>query len=202
MKKRLKRTVRRKAIPKVRASVAVKHSHPVNKSSHFGFAWVKLFHHSDAKLALPKPKAVNISVKHSHSFGSGWVAFLETHLKDLPVVSTKIQSSKPAKSKINPITFMLDKLDSLFKKRKKESANLHVSIGAYETGIDALLREIQSRGQVTLEQVETTFNVSKELAEEWAKILEAKGLIELGYPAFGSLMLRKPSEKKGDENEA
>ena len=199
MKKR--KSVRRKPISKAqtssRAPLRVAHSSPFS-------SWVALFHHS--AVAIPKTVKVHevkkVKVKLSFSFGSGWVSFLEQHLKDVPARQSTLKTSKQTTSIKHILQSILDKFDALFKKRTKDSANLHITIGQNETGVDALLREIQKRDHVSLEQVEATFNVSKELAEEWAKILEAKGLIELGYPAFGSLVLKKPTEKKGDENEA
>lgn len=61
----------------------------------------------------------------------------------------------------------------------------------YETELDALYRRIQQQGKITLEEVKKKFNVSKELAEEWADILESHKLITIRYPAFGQITLTK-----------
>ncbi len=91
-----------------------------------------------------------------------------------------------------------------YKKEQQEPKKpplVHFKLGAYETGIDLLYRRIQQKGKITLEEVEKTFKVSKELAEEWAKILESHKLATIHYPAFSSPALTKymPAQKEEDE---
>lgn len=90
-------------------------------------------------------------------------------------------------------------------KRKIESMRhvhqaraLHMELRSYETEIDALYQHILKKGKVTLEEVISRFNISKELAEEWAKILESHKLITISYSPFGALILTTP---QGNENE-
>jgi hypothetical protein len=162
----------------------------------FGDGWAQLVlahrvqrHHPQPSIVLRTVKRAekNVAVQ-AHIFGDGWNLFFEQH-RDVRLLKKSVV--KKEKSAVPWFSG---------RKKQKEAANLHVTVGLYETGIDALLREIQKREHVTLEQVEATFSISKEQAEEWAKILEGKGLIELGYPAFGSLVLKKP--KQGEQHEA
>jgi|SRR3989344_894945 len=139
---------------------------------------------------------------HPHrSFGALWVEFLEKHVVDIPVARAESKPVEKSNKSEHPaqVSF-ISRLTSLFSKtKKKETAHFTVTVASSETAVDALLREVQNRGEVSLEQIESSFHVSKELAEEWAKILESKGLVELGYPAFGSMTLKKPTE--GDKHE-
>lgn len=67
--------------------------------------------------------------------------------------------------------------------------------GKYQTDIDRLYRAINSSDMITITQAAAMFRISKEQAEEWGKILENHGLIELRYPAIGELQLCKKKLK-------
>ncbi|MEM5800078.1 MAG: CBS domain-containing protein [Candidatus Aenigmatarchaeota archaeon] len=59
-----------------------------------------------------------------------------------------------------------------------------------ETDIDRILAVIKEKKRVKFSELEKMFNVSKEVIEEWAKILEDHGLAEIFYPAIGEPELR------------
>ena len=61
----------------------------------------------------------------------------------------------------------------------------------YKTDIDLLYELIQRAGRVSILDVASTFHISREKAEEWAKILEGHDLIILHYPALGEAELCK-----------
>lgn len=65
----------------------------------------------------------------------------------------------------------------------------------YETDFDKLYKLINEVGSLTITEVAEGFDISKEQAEEWGKILESHGLIELNYPAMGELQLCKKKLK-------
>ncbi|MFH1065374.1 MAG: hypothetical protein V1734_02605 [Nanoarchaeota archaeon] len=67
--------------------------------------------------------------------------------------------------------------------------------GKYQTDIDRLYRAINSSNMITITRAAAMFKISKEQAEEWGKILENHGLIELRYPAIGELQLCKKKLK-------
>ncbi|HLC72183.1 MAG TPA: hypothetical protein VJH37_01210 [Candidatus Nanoarchaeia archaeon] len=62
--------------------------------------------------------------------------------------------------------------------------------GTYETDFDRLYHLISEKKVLTITEVAQGFNVSRKEAEEWGKILNVQGLIELHYPTVGDLELR------------
>lgn len=67
--------------------------------------------------------------------------------------------------------------------------------GKYETDIDRLLRLVNNAGRVSAGDAARIFGIKKEDAEEWGRILESHGLIEIEYPAMGEVQLCKKSLK-------
>lgn len=70
---------------------------------------------------------------------------------------------------------------------------------AYVTSIDELYNHIQTTGKITITEIANRFKISKDLAEEWAKILESHELVTVEYPIFSSPILTKykaPPEEK------
>ncbi|MDI6738227.1 MAG: hypothetical protein QME12_06990 [Nanoarchaeota archaeon] len=67
--------------------------------------------------------------------------------------------------------------------------------GKYETDIDRLYKTIGKAEVINITQAAAMFRITKEQAEEWGKILESHGLIELNYPALGELQLCKKKLK-------
>lgn len=61
----------------------------------------------------------------------------------------------------------------------------------YKTDIDRLYELINQKGKLTISEISEGFGISKEMAEEWGKILEEHNLITLNYPPFGELELCK-----------
>jgi Mn-dependent DtxR family transcriptional regulator len=59
-----------------------------------------------------------------------------------------------------------------------------------ETGPDRLLELVQKKGKVSVQEVAAVLKVSKELVEEWAVILDKKGLIKIDY-GVTKMTLRK-----------
>jgi uncharacterized membrane protein len=123
----------------------------------------------------------------------------------------KVVVQKPVKKAVvKPVAKKRGFFARLFKKGKKEKngkkekqiPTVKLKKGAYETEIDALYRQIQNKGKVKLDEIEKKYKISKELAIEWAKILENHQLAMLEYPALGSPRLVKFVEKKLEvENE-
>ncbi len=61
----------------------------------------------------------------------------------------------------------------------------------YKTDLDRLYELVNEKGKLTLSDVAKGFNISIEMAEEWARILESHDLITLNYPPFGEVELCK-----------
>jgi hypothetical protein len=68
--------------------------------------------------------------------------------------------------------------------------------GSVETTIDRLIDIIEKRGSVTTFELSKELGVKMEQIENWAKILEDRGLIDMEYPLIGSSKLRKKQWKK------
>ncbi|MBI4153020.1 hypothetical protein HY497_00725 [Candidatus Woesearchaeota archaeon] len=85
------------------------------------------------------------------------------------------------------------------KKTPEHGRAIQVKLEPYETEIDAIYQYIQKKQTITLEEVAEKFKVAKELAEEWAKILESHKLITLNYSPFGAMILALPKPEKKEE---
>ncbi len=59
------------------------------------------------------------------------------------------------------------------------------------TPIDELFEIVMRVGRIKLGTAAKKFGAKKQQVEEWAKILEEHGLIEIHYPPFGEPELRK-----------
>ena len=70
---------------------------------------------------------------------------------------------------------------------------------SYTTEIDELYNYIQTVGKITLTEVGRRFNLTKDLAEDWAKILEGHELITIEYPIFSSPILTKYKPPEEEE---
>ena len=67
------------------------------------------------------------------------------------------------------------------------------------TPIDELLEMVKKNGRIRTKDAAKRFGVSKSEIEEWGKILEEHGLIEIHYPPVGETELRKKKEGKKHE---
>ena len=91
------------------------------------------------------------------------------------------------------------KLFEFFRKRLKgeefketvERSRVEIKPKPYETDLDVLKRLVDEKGKIKVIEVSRYFGISKELAEEWGKILEEHGLAKLHYPAIGGPELQK-----------
>ncbi len=67
--------------------------------------------------------------------------------------------------------------------------------GQYETDLDKLYALVQERGALKVNEVAHAFNISKEEAEEWGKILRDQNLVEVYYPTVGDMEIRWKKSK-------
>jgi hypothetical protein len=65
-----------------------------------------------------------------------------------------------------------------------------------ETSIDKMIDIVDKRGSVTTFELSKELGVSIEQIDNWAKILEDRGLIDIEYPLIGPSKLRKKQWKK------
>jgi len=68
------------------------------------------------------------------------------------------------------------------------------------TGVDQMLFHIKTRKKEKLKFFVKKLGVDEKLVEDWAKILEEQGLIEMNYTPFGGIVL-KIIEKDGNDKQ-
>lgn len=95
---------------------------------------------------------------------------------------------------------VVDKLVKPVKAEMKENIELVRQIAREVTApaeadeqmpMDRLYDMVMRRGKVKVSDAAKEFNVHEAQIEEWAKMLETNGLIDIHYPAFGRPELRK-----------
>jgi hypothetical protein len=67
-----------------------------------------------------------------------------------------------------------------------------------ETSVDRLVHLVKREGKVTLSRASQVLDVDEKQLEEWVRILEEHGILELRYPALGEpeLVLKQMPEQK------
>lgn len=71
------------------------------------------------------------------------------------------------------------------------------SVEEVRTDVDLIYGAVLEKQRLTLKNIAETFKISLNKVEEWAKILDKMGLLELHYPVAGEAELRvKNSEFK------
>jgi len=80
---------------------------------------------------------------------------------------------------------------------KKESST--DSGFSYKTDIDKLLDLVNEKEKISVNEIGSIFNISKEEAEQWGKILKEQGLINLYYPTVGEVELRRKKREITEE---
>jgi predicted membrane protein len=67
-----------------------------------------------------------------------------------------------------------------------------------ETNIDVFYKLLKDKKSLTSTTISKAFNITKEQAIDWAKILEEHGLVTIEYPAFADPEFRIVEELKED----
>jgi len=78
---------------------------------------------------------------------------------------------------------------------KPEESMSKIPINHIETDIDKLMKIIDEKKIIGIEELSKTLKISPDRLEIWAKILEDAGLIEIEYPIIGLPRLRKKGWK-------
>jgi hypothetical protein len=98
--------------------------------------------------------------------------------------------------------FVFNKKDKGFKYSNLNEERKDEGLGEYaskkfknKTDVDHLYEYLMQEKNVKLSKVAQSFNVPKEIAEEWCRILEEGGLAVMHYPAVGEPELRWKSIK-------
>ena len=71
--------------------------------------------------------------------------------------------------------------------------------GGLKTNLDLIHQNVMEKKAVNLITLSAQFHVSLKLVEEWARVLDRQGLLELYYPVVGGAQLRVKGYKKKPE---
>ncbi len=83
-------------------------------------------------------------------------------------------------------------LENVFSFMAKESGKRGIiSSSKIETGIDKLLDLVKTYGKLSAKEASKKLEVNEKMVEDWAKILEGYGLIEIDYSRIGTIKLIK-----------
>ncbi len=102
-------------------------------------------------------------------------------IKRLPVIDDK--------NMLVGIIAREDIIDSIAKLMSSEEKKKYLAI--METDVDKIFNVIRKKGKITFDEIAKMFKVDLNTIEEWAKILEDHGLVEVVYPPVGSPELRE-----------
>lgn len=90
--------------------------------------------------------------------------------------------------------------DRVIQKIKNENTDLHIetSLNRNNTDLDVLYEILKDKKQIPISAISKSFNVNKDIAMEWCKILESGGLVSVTYPGFSEPFVR--INEKGIKN--
>ena len=118
----------------------------------------------------------------------------ETHEEEVkPKLIIKKVEPKEIETK-NPVQNLPAK--PLIQPFKPEESISKIPINHIETDIDRLLKLIEEKKIIGIEELSKILKISPDRLEIWAKILEEAELIEIEYPIIGLPKLRKKEWKK------
>lgn len=66
------------------------------------------------------------------------------------------------------------------------------------TEIDEILESVDSKGSVPVSDIAKRLNMSDDKAEEWGRILERHGLVDMVYPPVGRPVLKRKEKNAGE----
>ena len=67
---------------------------------------------------------------------------------------------------------------------------INKDVSKNKTDLDVLYDLLREQKEIKISKITKTFNISRELALEWGKILESGDLATLNYPGFGEIVLK------------
>jgi len=89
--------------------------------------------------------------------------------------------------------------DRTTKVESKEIKEIHIKNNKQKTDLDLLYNLLLKKTQIKISVISKAFNIKKEIAMEWCKILESGDLAIIDYPMFGGPIIRI---NKKNQNEA
>ena len=90
--------------------------------------------------------------------------------------------------------------DKSMQTKKGDSIDLHIqrNVDKNKTDLDTLYETIQEKKELPISTISKSFNITKDIAMEWCKILESGELVSLSYPGFSEPLVR--INEKGVKN--
>ncbi len=89
------------------------------------------------------------------------------------------------------------KLKEFFGLKKRKPDIIIWTPGKFDTKIDLLLKILEKKKKLRLGKLSELLKQDYELVEEWATILDEKGVIQLKYPLIGDAYVVKRDKKHG-----
>ena len=82
--------------------------------------------------------------------------------------------------------------DVILKKTKNESIDLHIkrNVDKNKTDLDTLYEILKDKKELPISVISKSFDIDKELAMEWCKILESGELVTISYFGFSEPIVR------------
>ncbi len=117
--------------------------------------------------------------------------------KSKPTEKAKIKEKliKTEKTVQKPKIGFFTKLKNIFSRQKKIGRKYEIEKKGFETNLDAVVRLIEKYNRLSFSDMSRTFDIPKDVVEEWGKILEEHELVEVYYPPIGEPELRKKGVK-------
>lgn len=129
--------------------------------------------------------------------------------QDLLKIATSAEAAKLQKDLSIIYTKLLENLQKKRVKGIQEDGNIPIEKTTKEdrikrkvitTDFDMIMKIIEENGKMTLGQIESQFNISRTLAEEWVQILADYGLVEIRYMPIGGIEVSKIKKDKSSED--
>lgn len=90
----------------------------------------------------------------------------------------------------------IEKIEKSIETIKTEEVKKEILIDMIETDIDKLMKILNEKKSISIGDLSKTLKISIDRLENWAKILEDHGLVDIEYPVIGLPKLRKKEWKE------
>lgn len=82
--------------------------------------------------------------------------------------------------------------DRGMRKRKNETIDIHIkkNLEKNKTDLDTLYEILRDKKEISISTISKSFNVEKDIAMEWCKILESGELVVIDYPSFSEPVVK------------
>ena len=103
--------------------------------------------------------------------------------------SSKTKNNAPQKSKRKP---RASSLSAEIQPSSESSAKIEsAEVVEYKTILDDIYAQVNKEGEISLAALSKRTNIAQPKLEEWGKVFDKQGMLELAYPFVGGALLRK-----------